>query len=220
MFSSGAPLPADTAGDFSRRANWTITEVLGSTETGGIAWRRRGSDKAPPWQPLEGVHVAADDEGGLQLQSPFLPSSLSEPYAGADRIRMLTDGRFEHLGRRDGVLKVGAMRVSVADLKRRLLEIPGVEDAEVVPVTAAGARGVETWAAVVAPRLDAAQLRSALSAWFAPVVLPRRYRFVDRLPRSDHGKMSRAEVLALFEPPGSDAAPERSSTSQPAHRRP
>jgi acyl-coenzyme A synthetase/AMP-(fatty) acid ligase len=221
VFSSGAPLPADTAKDLEKRAGWTITEVLGSTETGGIAWRERSGAPAAAWQPFPGVTVDAGDGELMLLESPLLSADLPQPYIGGDRVKPLPDGRFEHLGRADGVLKIGSTRVSVAELAARLAEIDGVNDAAVLPVEVGGARGVETWAALVAPGLDAKTIRKALRKWLAPVVIPRRFRFVETLPRQDNGKLRREDLLALFETPVDDdregvtspgvlSAPERS----------
>ncbi len=221
VFSSGAPLPADTAKDLDKRAGWTVTEVLGSTETGGIAWRDRSAAPATPWQPFPGVTVDAGDGELMLLESPLLSADLPQPYIGGDRVKPLPDGRFEHLGRADGVLKVGSNRVSVAELAARLAEIDGVNDAAVLPVEVGGARGVETWAALVAPGLDAKTIRTALRKWLAPVVIPRRFRFVDALPRQESGKLRREDLLSLFETPMEDdregvtspgvlSAPERS----------
>jgi len=199
VFSSGAPLPADTAKDLKKRAGWVTTEVLGSTETGGIAWRDRDDGPATPWQPFPGVTVGAGDDELMLLESPLLSADLPQPFVGGDRVRPLPDGRFEHLGRADGVLKIGGVRVSVAELAARLAEIDGVNDAAVLPVEVGGARGVETWAALVAPSLDAKTIRAALRKWLAPVVIPRRFRFVEALPRQDNGKLRREDLLALFE---------------------
>jgi len=41
-FSSAAPLPPRVADAVKKRFGWTITEVFGSSETGGIAWRQSG----------------------------------------------------------------------------------------------------------------------------------------------------------------------------------
>jgi acyl-coenzyme A synthetase/AMP-(fatty) acid ligase len=46
------------------------TEVYGSSETGGIAWRRWDTD-LPPWQPLPGVQWRIDD-GCLAVASAHL----------------------------------------------------------------------------------------------------------------------------------------------------
>ncbi|RLB47025.1 MAG: hypothetical protein DRJ42_26355 [Deltaproteobacteria bacterium] len=204
VFSSGAPLPADTAKDLHQRAGWTITEVLGSTETGGIAWRERSSAPATPWQPFPGVTVNAGDGELMLLESPLLSAGVPQPFIGGDRVKPLGDGRFEHLGRADGVLKIGSTRVSVAELAARLAEIDGVRDAAVLPVEVGGARGIETWAALVAPGLEAKVIRKALRKWLSPVVIPRRFRFVDELPRQASGKLRREDLLALFGAPIDD----------------
>ncbi len=194
VFSSGAPLAGDVAEDLAR-AGWCVTEVLGSSETGGIAWRERGA----PWQPLPSVRVAVDAEERLLVDSPMLADDAGRPYRTTDRARLLSDGRFEHLGRADGVLKIGSRRVSVAEIERHLLRIDGVLDAAVLAVEVGGARGSETWAALVAPGVSVASVRAALRRWLEPVVLPRRYRFVESLPRRDTGKIRAADLRALFE---------------------
>lgn len=204
VFSSGAPLPADTAKGLHQRAGWTTTEVLGSTETGGIAWRERTSLPATPWQPFPGITVTAGEGDLMHLESPLLSADVPQPFIGGDRVKPLGDGRFEHLGRADGVLKIGSTRVSVAELAARLAEIDGVRDAAVLPVEVGGARGIETWAALVAPGLEPKVIRKALRKWLSPVVIPRRFRFVDELPRQANGKLRREDLLALFGPAHDD----------------
>jgi len=51
---------------------------------------------------------------------------------------------------------------------------------------------------VVAPGLDKAAIRAGLRQWLAPVAMPRRLKLVDALPRTDSGKLRRADLEALF----------------------
>jgi len=51
VFSSGGALPIEAAGSLYDRLQQWPTEILGSSETGGIAWRQG----AQPWQPFAGV---------------------------------------------------------------------------------------------------------------------------------------------------------------------
>lgn len=200
VFSSGAPLPADTAHDLHARFGWRVTEVLGSSETGGIAWRDR---PGAPWTPLPGVRVREGDEGRMLVDSPFLDPGAPRPHAGGDRIALREDGTFDHLGRADGVLKVGSTRISIAELESRLLAIPGVTDAAVLAVEVGGARGWESWAAVVAApgAHDAASIRAALLPWLDPVVIPRRIKLVPALPRDPGtGKLRRDALRTLWDP--------------------
>ena len=198
IFSSGAPLDPRTAAAVTALAGLPVTEVLGSSETGGIAWRQSGGD--PIWEVFPGVSVAQDEDGAMLLRSPFLAdANPDEPYRGADRIRVRDDGRFELLGRADGVVKIGGSRVAVAEIERLLREIPGVADAAVVSVDTPPPRRHELWAAVVAPALSVAALRAALLRRVEPIALPRRFRLMAALPREDNGKLTRARLLALFD---------------------
>ena len=117
---------------------------------------------------------------------------------GADRIRARDGGRFELLGRADGVIKIGGSRVAVAEIERLLREVPGVADAAVVAVDTPPPRRHELWAAVVAPTLSVAALRAALLRRLEPIAMPRRFRLVGALPREDNGKLVKARLLALF----------------------
>jgi acyl-coenzyme A synthetase/AMP-(fatty) acid ligase len=198
VFSSGAPLPRRTAEVLHRRYGLHVTEVLGSSETGGIAWRDVGHSAATEWQPFGGVQVSAAEDGALLVDSPFVHPSLPRPWRSADRVAMLAGGRFRHLGRTDAILKVGGTRVSLAEIEARLRGLDGVTDAAVVALPQDGPREHEICAAVVAPRLSAPDVRTALLRWFDPIALPRRIKLVDELPREQSGKLQRARLLGIF----------------------
>jgi hypothetical protein len=95
-------------------------------------------------------------------------------------------------------VKIGGSRVAVAEIERLLREIPGVADAAVVAVDTPPPRRHELWAAVVAPSLSVAALRSALLRRVEPIALPRRFRLVPALPREDNGKLVKDRLLTLF----------------------
>jgi acyl-coenzyme A synthetase/AMP-(fatty) acid ligase len=57
---------------------------------------------------------------------------------------------------------------------------------------------VEIGLAVVGSSWQKSSLKQELLARFDAVVLPRRYRFVESLPREPSGKISRQRLLALF----------------------
>ena len=57
---------------------------------------------------------------------------MSRDYLTGDRGRYLENGEIEFLGRIDGQVKIGGVRVELGDVKTRLLEHPHIEDAAVV----------------------------------------------------------------------------------------
>jgi acyl-CoA synthetase (AMP-forming)/AMP-acid ligase II len=211
IYSSGAPLDGATAAAVARVAGVPVTEVLGSSETGGIAWRQGADGDQAGWQPFPGVTVAADEDGTMRIRSPFVGGANdgNDWYRGADRIRARADGRFDLLGRADGVVKIGGSRVALAEVERELRAVPGVADAAVISVDTPSARQHELWAAVVAPGLTVEALRAALLRRLEPIALPRRFRIADALPREDNGKLIRARLLAMFEEDG----PERKTVT-------
>ncbi len=194
VFSSGGPLLTEVADALSARG-MIITQVLGSTETGGVAARESA---LAPWTPLPGVIVSADDRGAMHVASPWLSAKVIQPMATQDRIRLVADG-FEHLGRLDAVVKVGGRRVDLGELEARLRSIEGVRDARVLAETGDVVRGTSLLAVVEGDALTNDALRQHLTIHVDPVVVPRRFRIVSALPRNAAGKVSRAALLALFD---------------------
>ncbi|MEL1264375.1 AMP-binding protein [Pseudoxanthomonas putridarboris] len=205
VFSSGGALPAEAALAAARLLGTAPTEILGSSETGGIAWRRWDSEQ-PAWRPLPGVDWRVQ-EGALEVRSPHLPQP--EWWRSQDRAEADWQGGFRLLGRADRIVKVEERRVSLDALERQLQSHPGVREARVLLL--GGAR--TTLAAVVVPEGDAPDMHDApgrralsqkLSAHLArhqdAVTRPRRWRFVPALPTNAQGKVTEAALTALFRP--------------------
>lgn len=198
VFSSTGPLPESVARAFNERHALPVTEILGSTETGGIASRVRQSGTQEEWQPFAEVGVSVTDGGRLEVDSPFVHSDLPRPFETADLVELHDDGSFTHLGRADGIVKIGGRRVSIQEVEDSIREQPNVEDAAVVAIPAEGGRGHQLLAAIVPASHDVAELKKALLKKFEPTCLPRRFLCVDSLPNETNGKMPRDRLLRLF----------------------
>jgi hypothetical protein len=180
------------------------TEVLGSTETGGIAWRRQTpADSA--WTPFADVALAAG-ASGLVVESPFIGT---EPFAMADRAEFQADGRFLLLGRTDRVVKVEGKRVSLPRVEQALLELTEIDDAAVVDLperkgtlgaavvlTAAGRAGLEREGAWRFSR----RLRQTLARRLEPMERPKVWRFPATIPVNSQSKRQVSAIRALFAP--------------------
>jgi acyl-coenzyme A synthetase/AMP-(fatty) acid ligase len=206
VFSSGAPLHPATASIVRERLGLGVTEILGSTETGGVAWRSAEGSDDPPWRPLPGIRVGVGADDRMMLWSPFLPKAVPLPFATQDRIALLEvdaqgggETPFRHLGRLDDVVKVGGKRIALGVLEARLRSLPGVLDAAVLADEAVSGHDRRVRAAVVAPGVQPETLRSALLQWFDPVVVPRRIVVVEALPRENTGKLRRASLQRLLD---------------------
>lgn len=205
VFSSGGALPEDAALAARRQLGVGATEIYGSSETGGIAWRQ-WRDDAPAWRALPGVQWRIDGEQ-LEVSSPHLPTL--DWWRSEDRVEADGNGGFRLLGRADRIVKIEERRVSLSALERQLMAHDHVREARVVALP--GAR-VQLAAVVV---LDAAgearlagegrrafsqQLGESLAQAHDAVARPRRWRFVEQLPMNAQGKATDAALRALFRP--------------------
>jgi acyl-CoA synthetase (AMP-forming)/AMP-acid ligase II/3-hydroxymyristoyl/3-hydroxydecanoyl-(acyl carrier protein) dehydratase len=205
FFSSGGPLAADAASKYAAAFGAAPVEIYGSTETGGIAWRRQ--DQTDAWQALNGVEINRGDDGVLNLRSPHL--GHDDWHHTDDTIEFDTYGRFRLQGRLDRVIKLDGKRVSLPELESRLGLHPYVAQAAVaslegmsrervgavVALTEAGSEALLERGRVALAKI----LRRHLAAYFDIVVLPRFWRFRFALPFDARGKLPAAAVAAAFD---------------------
>ncbi|ANI57982.1 acyl-CoA synthetase family protein [Pseudomonas sp. GR 6-02] len=201
VFSSGGALPAEASQSLYERLQQWPTEILGSSETGGIAWRQ-GQDL---WQPFAGVELSQDSDGALLIASPYLPAGHIEHTADAARIA--ADGRFELLGRLDRIVKLEEKRISLPMLEHALMAHAWVAEARLGVVqenrASLGALLVLSERGMHALRNQGRRsltqaLRQHLSQHCETLALPRRWRLLRQLPLNAQGKLPQAEVEALL----------------------
>lgn len=209
VFSSGGPLPAETAHATGKLLGKVPVEVYGSSETGGVAWRQRSAGGDESWQPFPTVEWRIDSgDGLLSVRSPHLPDDGW--LALADRATPAPSGRLLLLGRSDRVVKIEEKRISLDAMEAALIASALALEARVVlcdPV--AGER--QKLAAFIVPTqagrtlLQAegklalnARLRAVLAGVVEAVALPRRWRYLDQMPANAQGKTTLAALLALL----------------------
>ncbi|RON17685.1 AMP-binding protein [Pseudomonas brassicacearum] len=201
VFSSGGALPAEAAQSLHQRLQQWPTEILGSSETGGIAWRQRDD----LWQPFAEVELSQDSDGALLIQSPYLPAGHTEHTADAARIT--ANGRFELLGRLDRIVKLEEKRISLPMLEKALMDHNWVAEARLGVVqenrASLGALLVLSESGLHALRNQGRrtltqELRQHLTQHCETLALPRRWRLLRQMPLNAQGKLPQADVEALL----------------------
>jgi acyl-coenzyme A synthetase/AMP-(fatty) acid ligase/3-hydroxymyristoyl/3-hydroxydecanoyl-(acyl carrier protein) dehydratase len=201
VFSSGGALPAEAAQRLHERLQQWPTEIFGSSETGGIAWRQ-GHDL---WQPFADVVLSQDGDGALLIASPYLP--LDHIEHTADAARIAADGRFELLGRLDRIVKLEEKRISLPMVEHALVAHDWVAEARLGVVqenrASLGAVLVLSEQGLHALRNQGRrtltqELRQHLSQHCEALALPRRWRLLRQMPLNAQGKLPQAEVEALL----------------------
>ena len=204
IVTSGALLDAETSAAAKRVFGIAPQEIFGSTETGGVAWRRQGEVVADgcDWTLFDPVEVKLSGDGRIVVNSPF---SFCRNYVMGDGAELAEDGRrFRLLGRRDRIVKISEQRISLPEMEESIRALDGVADAALVALE--GEKGPYLGAVIAMEdsRLvshDAKsifEMRRRLGPIFPKGALPKRYRFVKELPRNPQGKVLVSEIKELL----------------------
>ncbi|HEX7486311.1 MAG TPA: AMP-binding protein [Vicinamibacterales bacterium] len=201
--SSGGPVDPVVSDEFQRRAGSPILQVLGSTETGGIA-NRVGLG---PWRPFPSLSWRGrEDDGRLLIKSAW-QDHPDEWRVTGDAVA--AEGEtFRLLGRADSVVKVGGRRFSTGEVVQAALGDPRIEQAHAVVYGRFGELAV---ALFVVPGPGAfpttADVRSRLAGLLAPFKVPRTIQVLSALPTRGIGKVDEEALRQLVSPEARGSTP-------------
>jgi acyl-coenzyme A synthetase/AMP-(fatty) acid ligase/3-hydroxymyristoyl/3-hydroxydecanoyl-(acyl carrier protein) dehydratase len=204
IFSAGGVLDHHTARSTALVTGVFPYEIYGSSEAGHIAWRQ-GEEMS--WQIQDGIKIRQNELGILEIQSNFLPDAAW--LVTSDRVNMLDDS-FELLGRSDKIIKIEDKRVSVTSIEDGIYATGWVKSVKVLDL-GLGLR--HQLAAVLVLNSDGINLiksegktslvnsiRGFLRHKIDAVAIPRRWRFIHKLPENDFGKVVKNDLEQLFQP--------------------
>ncbi|SEH66079.1 Acyl-coenzyme A synthetase/AMP-(fatty) acid ligase [Rheinheimera pacifica] len=204
IFSSGGPLPAPVPVLYQQAVGQAPTEVFGSTETGGIAFRQRNRPDVP-WQAFTGVTLATDAQQALQVMSPHLENNAF--FQTQDQVQLITNQQFHLLGRLDRIVKLAEKRLALPELEQFccsselvteaaavMLATPKAQLALVAVLSATGTIILRDNGKLAVNNL----LKQHLLQRFEPVLLPKRFRYLTALPYNQQGKLPQSLLEALF----------------------
>lgn len=204
VFSSGAPLSLATATLLYEMTGEAPIEVLGSTETGGVATRQRQGGEIG-WKALPGVEYQIDEAELLLVRSAA--ACASDWFAMGDRAKRHEDGTFSLLGRADRIVKVEGKRLSLQEMEKQLLRCPEIQSCAltvcyhnrdiVAAAIVLSESGIATLNAL-GRKMLAERLRAHLLPHFERLLLPRWFRYVSHLPFDERGKLTQQNLQKLF----------------------
>ncbi|HVW41090.1 MAG TPA: fatty acid--CoA ligase family protein [Amycolatopsis sp.] len=218
--SGTAPLPPELAEEFEARYGIPVLSVYGATEfCGAVAgWTldthreygasKRGSvGRAQPGVDLrvvddEGNPVPPGTDGVLQVRTPQAPAGADAWTPTSDLARIDEDGFLWIRGRADDTIIRGGFKVHPDTVAKVLEKHPAVREAAVagrddarlgqVPVAA-----VESATGAAAPTEE--ELVALCRRELLPYEVPVRVLVVPELPRTPSMKVSRVDLLEMFD---------------------
>jgi acyl-coenzyme A synthetase/AMP-(fatty) acid ligase len=180
-----------------------VIEVLGSTETGGVASRL--SPAATEWTPLPEVNIHCDDQGQLWVSSPFISETDFIPMS--DRAVIHKNGSFILQERIDRIVKIEGKRISLSQIEQQLMNHEIVREAvclkleghreyigAVIQLSPCGHAQLVAGDRRELNRKLADHLRSSIEA----IAIPRKWRYCEIFPENTQGKITRDVLLTLF----------------------
>ncbi|MEZ9998220.1 AMP-binding protein [Vibrio lentus] len=205
VFSSGGPLPTESAHQSQNLLGHLPIEVFGSTETGGIAFRQQESAQTP-WQLFDCIEASLNSENCIKLLSPYIDNN--NWYQTADECEMVSENQFILKGRTDRVIKIEEKRVSLVEVEKRLEQLPWISECVVIPfeeperlilasVLVLSDEGQAKLATMSKGKFWL-MLRSELRKWLEPIAIPRKYRIVDDIPLNSQGKRLTSHIEQLI----------------------
>lgn len=198
-FSSAGVLDKEDSAYFHCKTGLDVIEIYGSTETGGVATRRRLRD-GEFWSALDPVNWKIRN-GRLHVRSEFISPALHRDTAGFYMTADCADSdgydRFVLRGRADAIVKIGGKRVDLTAVQAKLKQIQGVFDAVVISIPTGNGRQNEL-AALVATHLDVLQLRQHIAAVSEDYAVPKRFVVVEEIPVTFTGKYNLAMIEQIL----------------------
>ncbi|MDQ1702398.1 MAG: acetyl-CoA synthetase, partial [Frankiaceae bacterium] len=209
LVAAGEPLDEATLYGWRDATGIDVRDGYGQTETGQVTANPVGKPARPGsmGRPLPGVQAWVDD-GELVVDPSTVPTFflgyLGEappegPWRTGDRVHTDDDGYLYFDARADDVIISAGYRIGPYDVESVLNDHPAVAECAVVGAPDA-ARGQVVRAVVVLrdgyAGSDAlvASLQDHVKAQTAPYKYPRIVEFVDELPRTVTGKISRSRL--------------------------
>ena len=214
LISGGAPLPAYIIDAYGKRGI-VMRQGYGMTEVGvncfamtsEEAVRKAGSIGKP--MMFTEVRIAGEtqigDVGEMLIRGPHVSKGYWNNAAATreafgedgwlhtgDLARRDAEGFFYIAGRAKDMFISGGVNVYPAEIEAELVSHPLVTDAAVLPVQD------ETWGEVgvafVVSRAKQEEIERYLAERIARFKLPKRYIFVDALPRTPYGKVEKGKL--------------------------
>ena len=199
--SSSAPLSPEVRGRFKAAAGVGITDIFGSTETGGIAYRREDG----PWIVQPHVEARIDDEGRLRVRSPSVSFETEDSFFAIGDLVESVAGGFVLLGREDDVVKIGGRRIALGEINRAVEACPGVFHAATVAENVAGTPRLLTYVEPKDTSLTSKAVKTFVRSKLADHKVPRTVHIVSSLPLTSSGKLDRRKLQILMKTSTEDA---------------
>ncbi|MFJ8090383.1 amino acid adenylation domain-containing protein [Lysinibacillus sp. NPDC095746] len=129
----------------------------------------------------------------------FHPITKERLYDTGDLGRYLPDGNIEFLGRADTQIKLNGYRVEIGEIDYHLAKLPTVKEAATIVHKRNGATILVAYVVLEDEQngLTIKQIKNLLAQKLPNYLLPTVYKYIDKMPLSENGKVNRKLLQQL-----------------------
>ena len=202
VFSSGGKLESGVRPFLNR----PIIEVLGSSETGGIAHRAQDEDA---WTAFSNVAIRIEDQQLMVKSNHAYEDDWITTGDGA----AWTDATcqtFKLMGRTDRIVKLEEKRLSLDAIEQSIQALDAVQQCHVLVLEH---EHRQILGCIVVLKEDAREqlqqlgksvfvghLKQQLKDHLETIAIPRQWRFLSQLPQNSQSKLNKSYLQTLFKP--------------------
>ncbi|GLG84976.1 AMP-binding protein [Acinetobacter calcoaceticus] len=202
VFSSGGKLESGVRPLLNR----PIIEVLGSSETGGIAHRAKDEDA---WTAFSNVAIRIEDQqlmvkSNHAYEDDWITTGDGAAWSDA------TCQTFKLMGRTDRIIKLEEKRLSLDAIEQSIKALDAVQQCHVLVLEH---EHRQILGCIVVLKEDAREqlqqlgksafvghLKLQLKDSLETIAIPRQWRFLSQLPQNSQSKLNKSYLQTLFKP--------------------
>lgn len=207
IFSSGGRLESGIRQHYSQH----IVEVLGSTETGGIATRFEDDSS---WQAMADVEIRVDESQQLWVKTahayqPDWQNDRQDGWIATGDLAEIKANGFQLLGRADRIVKLEEKRISLNAVEQAIDRLEYVVSSKALLIKHGNRELLATVIALDQSGLNSLmqlgklqfvqQFKAKLTESLELIALPRQWRFVTQIPHNAQSKINMQQLKTLFE---------------------
>ena len=199
IFSSTGALDKETSDLCIETFNTDAIEIYGSTEGGGMAYRKKSEKDL--WTRLKIVKLKVNENGSLFCSSGYTGEGLWV-HVG-DVVDMKNENEFELLGREDSIVKIEGKRISVQQIDRQILQDKNFIDSYTIYCKSDKREYAASFIVLKDANANKDNMRKYikdyLRGYFEKIVIPKKIYFIERIPRNELGKIERKKLDEIME---------------------
>ncbi len=161
-----------------------------------------------PYRTL-GYYQQVELTNEVFIANPFSKNPQDIVYKTGDLGRILPDGNFEYLGRKDRQVKIRGVRIELGEIENHLRLHPRVKDGVVVDLDDSNRNKYLCAYVVPTEEIESITLRDFLGKSLPELMIPSVFVMMDALPRTISGKVDRRSLPAPNQQPSRTFVPPR-----------